>query len=213
VAGPKFKRVGDLRGGKVAVSGLTGSVTYALKYMLAKNNLQYPKHYLMIQIGGVSVRWAALKNGGIDATLIAEPLTLLAEEAGLSNLGFVADYVPQLQVTALAAKSDWARANRALVVRYLKGLVRTYQWIYGNRDDAIEAASAVAKVEKKLGTRGYEIYTKRHVWPADGSPSIEGMRVVLEYMREGKMLSSSASAEKYVDLSYLEQAKRELGIR
>lgn len=213
MAGPKFKRVGDLRGGKVAVSGLTGSVTYALKFMLAKNNLQYPKDYLMIQIGGVSVRWAALKNGGIDATLIAEPLTLLAEEAGLSNLGFVGDYIPQLQVTAIAGKSDWARANRGLVVRYLKGLVRTYQWIYGNKDDAIEAASAVAKVEKKFGARGYEIYTKRHVWPSDGSPAMEGMRVVLDYMREGKMLSSSAGAEKYVDLSYLEQAKRELGIR
>ena len=41
----------------------------------------------MIQIGGVAVRWAALKSGGIDVTLIAEPLTLLAEESGLSNLG------------------------------------------------------------------------------------------------------------------------------
>ena len=213
IAGPGFKTVGDLRGGKVAVSGLTGSVTYALKFMLAKNSLQYPKDYLMIQIGGVSVRWAALKSGGIDATLIAEPLTLLAEEAGLSNLGFVGDYIPRLQVQAVAAKSDWARANRGVVVRYLKGLVRTYQWLYGNKDEAIEATSSVAKVEKKLAMRGYEIYTKRQVWPTDGSPSIDGMRVVLDYMRDGKMLSSSAGAEKYVDLSYLEQAKRELGIR
>jgi len=213
IAGPKFKKVGDLRGGKVAVSGLTGSVTYALKFMLAKNHLQYPKDYLMIQIGGVAVRWAALKSGGIDATLIAEPLTLLADESGLSNLGVVGDYIPQLQVIAIAAKSDWARANRGLVVRYLKGLVRTYQWIYDNKDEAVDAAAAVAKVEKKFATRGYEIYTKRRVWPSDGSPSVEGMKVVLDYMRDGKMLASSAGAEKYVDLSYLEQAKRELGIR
>jgi hypothetical protein len=32
-------------------------------------------------------------------------------------------------------------------------------------------------------------------------------------MREGKTLSSFDSPGKYVDLSYLEQAKRELGIR
>ena len=57
----------------------------------------------MIQIGGVSVRWAALKSGGIDATLIAEPLTLLAEEARLSNLGYVGDYIPHHQVIAVAA--------------------------------------------------------------------------------------------------------------
>ena len=213
MAGPKFKRVGDLRGGKVAVSGLTGSVTYALKFMLAKNNLQYPKDYLIIQIGGPAVRWAALKSGGIDATLVAEPLTLVAEESGLSNLGFVGDYLPHMQVTAIAAKSDWARANRGIVVRYLKGIVRTFQWLYSNKDEAIEVTSAVAKVEKRFGVRGYEIYTKRHVWPSDGSPTMEGLKVVLDYMREGKTLSSSASPEKYVDLSYLEQAKRELGIR
>ena len=91
--------------------------------------------------------------------------------------------------------------------------MRTYQWLYRNRDEAIEATSAVAKVERKFATRGYEIYTKRQVWPMDGSPAIDGMKVVLDYMRDGKMLSSSAGAEKYVDLSYLEQAKRELGIR
>jgi NitT/TauT family transport system substrate-binding protein len=213
MAGPRFKRVGDLKGGKIAVSGLTGSVTYALKFMLAKNNLQYPKDYLIIQIGGPAVRWAALKSGGIDATLIAEPLTLVAEESGLSNLGFVGDYLPHLQVTAVAAKSEWARANHGVVVRYLKGLVRTYQWIYGNKDETIEVASAVAKVEKRFGVRGYEIYTRRRVWPSDGAPTMEGMKVVLDYMREGKMLSSSAGPEKYVDLSYLEQAKRELGIQ
>jgi NitT/TauT family transport system substrate-binding protein len=213
MASPKFKRVEDLRAGKVAVSGLTGSVTYALKFMLAKHNLHYPKDYLIIQIGGPAVRWAALKSGNIDATLVAEPLTLVAEESGLSNLGFVGDYLPRLQVTAIAAKSDWARANRGLVVRYLKGLVRTFQWLYSHKDEAIEATSETAKVEKRFAARGYEIYTKRRVWPPDGSPTMEGLKVVLDGMREGKTLASSASPEKYVDLSYLAQAQRELGIR
>ncbi len=210
MASPKFKRVGDLRGGKVAASSVTGSVTYALKLMLAKNDLQYPKDYLIIQIGGSGMRWAALQSGGIDAALVAEPLTLIAEEAGLSNLGFVGDYLPHMQVTVVAAKSDWARANRGVVVRYLKGLVRTFQWIYGNKEEAIEATSSVAKVEKKFGARGYGIYTARHVWPSDGSPTLEGIKVVLDYMREAKILSSSQRPEKYVDLSYLNEALKEL---
>ena len=212
MASPKFKRVGDLRGGKVAASSVTGSVTYALKLMLAKNDLQYLKDYLLIQIGGSGVRWAALKSGGIDAALIAEPLTLMAEEEGLSNLGFVGDYLPHMQVTVVGTKSDWAKANRAVVVRFLKGFVRTLQWIYHNKEEAIEATSALAKTEKRFGARGYEIYTKRSVWPADGSPTIEGTRLVLDYMREAKILSSSQRPERYIDVSYLEQAKRELGI-
>lgn len=56
-----------------------------------------------------------------------------------------------------------------------------------------KAMFVVAKMEKKFGARGYEIYTKRRVWPYDGSPAMEGMRVVLDYMREAKMLSSSAA--------------------
>jgi hypothetical protein len=98
-------------------------------------------------------------------------------------------------------------------VRYLKGLVRTFQWLYSNKDEATEATSAVAKVEKRFAERGYEIYTKRHVWPSDGSPTMERLKAVLDGMREGKTLLSFDSPGKYVDLSYLEQVKRELGIR
>lgn len=212
IANSRFKRVGDLRGGKVAASTVSGTVTYALKLMLAKNDLHYPKDYLIIQIGGSGMRWAALKTGGIDATLVAEPLALVAEEAGLSNLGYIGDYLPRMQGNVVSAKSDWAKANRAVIVRFLKGLIRTFRWIYNNKEEAVEVTSAVVKIEKKFGARGYEIYTSRGVWPSDGSPTMEGITVVLDYMRDAKILSSSQRPERYVDLSYLEQAKREMGI-
>ena len=148
MANSRIKRVSDLKGGKVAASSVTGSVTYALKLMLAKNNLHYPKDYLIIQSGGSGVRFAALKGGGIDAALVAEPLALVAEEAGLSNVGFVGDYLPHMQVTVIGVRSDWAKANRGLVVRYLKGLVRTFRWLYANKEEGIEATSAIAKVKR-----------------------------------------------------------------
>lgn len=208
---PKFKRVADLKGGKIAASSVTGTVTSALKLMLAKNDLHYPKDYLIIQIGGSGVRFAALKGGGIDAALVAEPLALVAEEAGLNNVGFVGDYLPQLQVTVVGARSDWAKANRPLVVRYLKGLVRTFRWLYANKEEGIEATSAIAKVEKKFGARGYQIYTGKQVWPIDGSPTIEGMKVVLDSMHTDKTLAAPQRPEKYVDLSYLNEALKQLG--
>jgi ABC-type nitrate/sulfonate/bicarbonate transport system substrate-binding protein len=211
MANPKFKRVADLKGGKVAASSVTGSVTYALKVMLAKNDVHYPKDYLIIQIGGSGVRFAALKGGGIDAALVAEPLVLVAEEAGLSNTGFVGDYLPQIQVTVIGVKSDWAKANRGLVVRYLKGLVRTFRWLYANKEEGTEATSAIAKVEKKFGARGYQIYTEKRVWPIDGSPTMEGIKVVLDSMHADKILATPQRPEKYVDLSYLNEALKQLG--
>jgi NitT/TauT family transport system substrate-binding protein len=213
MANPKFKRVADLKGGKVAASSVTGSVTYALKFMLAKNDVHYPKDYLIIQIGGSGVRFAALKGGGIDAALVAEPLVLVAEEAGLNNIGFVGDYLPQIQVTVIGVKSDWAKANRGLVVRYLKGLVRTFRWLYANKEEGIEATSAIAKVDKKFGARGYQIYTGKKVWPIDGSPTMEGIKVVLDSMYTDKILAAPQRPEKYVDLSYLNEALKQLGTK
>ena len=213
MANPKFKRVADLKGGKVAASSVTGSVTYALKFMLAKNDLHYRKDYLIIQIGGSGVRFAALKGGGIDAALVAEPLVLIAEEAGLNNTGFVGDYLPQIQVTVIGVKSDWAKANRGLVVRYLKGLVLTFRWLYANKEEGIEATSAIAKVEKRFGARGYQIYTGKQVWPIDGSPSMEGMKVALDVMHTDKILATPQRPEKYVDLSYLNEALKQLGAK
>jgi ABC-type nitrate/sulfonate/bicarbonate transport system substrate-binding protein len=60
-------------------------------------------------------------------------LALAAEEPGLSNIGFVGDYLPKMQVTVVGARTDWAKANRDVVVRYLKGLVRTFQWLHQQR--------------------------------------------------------------------------------
>jgi NitT/TauT family transport system substrate-binding protein len=211
MAGPKFKRVADLKGGKVAASSVTGSVTYALKFMLAKNDLHYPKDYLIIQIGGSGVRFAALKGGGIDAALVAEPLVVVAEEAGLNNTGFVGDYLPHMQVTVIGVKSDWAKANRGLVVRYLKGLARTFRWLYANKEEGTEATSAIAKVEKRFGARGYQIYTGKQVWPIDGSPTMEGMKAALDAMHADKILAAPQRPEKYVDLSYLNEALKQLG--
>jgi NitT/TauT family transport system substrate-binding protein len=210
MAGPKFKKAADLRGGKVAASSVTGSVTYALKLMLAKNDLHYPKDYILIQIGGSGVRFAALKGGGIDAALVAEPLALVAEEAGLSNIGFVGDYLPHMQVTVVGARADWAKANRGVVVRYLKGLVRTFRWLHNNKEEAIEATSSVAKIETKFGARGHHIYTSRQVWPIDGSPTPEGLKVVLDSMHADKILGAPQRPEKYLDLSYLHEALKQL---
>ncbi len=212
MANSRFKGVGDLRGGKLAASSMSGTVTYALKMMLDKNGLHYPKDYLIIQIGGSGVRWAALKTGGIDAALVAEPLGLMAEEAGLNNLGSVGDYLPHMQADIIAANSDWAKANRAVVVRFLRALVRTFRWIYNNKEEAVQLTSAVANLGKKFGARGYEIYTSRHVWPLDGSPTMAGIKVVLDHMRDAKIISSSHRPESYLDLSYLKQAQRDLGI-
>lgn len=134
----------------------------------------------------------------------------MAEEAGLSNLGMMGDYIPHMQVTIIAANSEWAKANRPIVVRYLKALIRTFRWIYSNKEEAIEATSGVAKVAKEFGARGYDIYSSIKIWPIDGSPTMDGMKVVLDSMREAKMLFSAHRPERYIDLSYLKEALTEL---
>ncbi len=118
-----------------------------------------------------------------------------------------------MQVTVIGAKSDWAKANRPLVVRYLKGLVRTFRWIYANKDEAVDATSNIAKVEKKFGARGYQIYTTRQVWPVDGAPTLAGMKVVLDSMDTDKILAAPQRPERYVDPSYLNEALKQLGAK
>ena len=64
----------------------------------------------------------------------------------LSNLGYIGDYLSHMQGNVISANSDWARANRAVVVRYLKALVRTFRWIYNNKEEAVQLTSKVARL-------------------------------------------------------------------
>src|SRR5712675_3239861 len=115
IAQPKFRTVTDLRGARFGVLSLHEGTTYFVQDI--EKALGWKRGDIVIDaVGGAPTRWKLLREGKIDAGLQPYPLSYEAEAAGFSNLGPIADLVPDYQFTSVVVDLTWAQPNRAVLV-------------------------------------------------------------------------------------------------
>ncbi|HWH80348.1 MAG TPA: ABC transporter substrate-binding protein [Candidatus Binatus sp.] len=214
IALAKHKRIEDLKGGaRLGMSGFTSAGTMMMKQLLKERGVNYPRDYSLISIGnGSAGLYQALQTGQIDAALLAQPLSLIAIEQGLSNLIDGFKVLPEYQLSAIGVREGWAQKNRGVVVRYLKALVSTYQWLHDNRDDAIKLLGPITKLERKYIPASWETYTKTQIWPRNGEVSVKGIQTILNLMAEDGVLKKPLpKVDEIIASSYLDEARKALG--
>jgi ABC-type nitrate/sulfonate/bicarbonate transport system substrate-binding protein len=62
IALPKYKKLEDLKGSRLAVSSLTAGSTLMMMYVLKQRGLIFPRDYTVINAGGSTTRWVALQS-------------------------------------------------------------------------------------------------------------------------------------------------------
>ncbi len=214
IALAKHKRMEDLKGGaRLGMSGFTSAGTMMMKQLLKERGVLYPRDYSLISIGnGSAGLYQALQTGQIDAALLAQPLSLIAIEQGLSNLVDAYKVLPEYQLSAIGVREGWAQKNRSLVVRYLKALLSTYQWLHDNRDEAIKLLGPITKLERKYIPASWEVYTKTQIWPRNGEVSVKGVQTILNLMAEDGVLKKPLPrVEDIMATGYLDEARKALG--
>ena len=150
IAQPKYKKMEDLKGGsRLAMSGITSAAALMMKEILKQRGVLYPRDYSLLSVGGSTVQFTALQTGQVDGALLAQPLSLIAIEQGYSDLGDAYKLLPDFQLSGIGVREAWAQKNRGIVVRYLRALVSTYQWLHDNREEAIKILPGITKLDKK----------------------------------------------------------------
>lgn len=212
VAGKNYKSIKDLRGATIGVQGLTSGGANVLKRVLKQNGLDYPADYKVFATGGGALSLAALTSGQIAATYLPMPFDYTAEQGAFNVIGYFKDYFPNYQLSVLAVKRGWAEKNRGLMVRFLKGAVRGYRWLYANKEAAIDFLAKEIPLNPELARKGWEYYTANRIWPPNAEVNLEGLKFTMQvYADQAK--GPLPDALKYIDQSYLHQAIKELGER
>lgn len=215
IAGKNYKTVQELRGGTFGANSLTSSAVTALKEALKQKGLEYPRDYkILIIAGGSASNLTALQSGQITATTVAVPLNYAAEELGFNTLGRLLDAVPNFQAAAVVVRRSWAENNRPVMVRFMKAMVQSHRWLHDNRDAAVEFLSKELQLKPAHALKGWEYYTQNRVWPVDGEPNLEGMKHNLRvYAEQSGVKGPLPDIRKFVELSYLSEALKEMGKR
>jgi ABC-type nitrate/sulfonate/bicarbonate transport system substrate-binding protein len=211
IANPKYKSIKDLKGTTIGVTGLITSDTVLMKEMLKANGLEYPRDYAMITIGGTAERWIAMQTGNVAAGILSPPFTFGAEDAGFVNLGSTAKYTPNFTQTVLNVRSDWAQEKKPVLVRFLRAILRAEHWMHSQKEDTVRIIAKRFKFNEKHSEASWRYFVANNAIPKDGDINSKGIEKVLQLLVEdGTLKPPLPRHDKYIDTSYLDEARRTL---
>jgi NitT/TauT family transport system substrate-binding protein len=214
VGGKPYKKLQDIKGTRLGVGSLKGGpTTFLLEYLRAKG-LSYPRDYnLALVAGGTPARLAALESGAVSAAVLGVPQSDMALDRGFNRLGDVNETLPTFQFTTVNVNPSWAEKNRPVVVKFLKAHIRSLAWIHDHRDEATELVSRELAIKPPYSRTGLDYFLNKGLFPRDAAITLEGMRMNIEVQaRDGLLSPPLPPPEKHIDLSYLKQAQKELGL-
>jgi len=209
VVGPEIKDVGDLKGKVLAVDDPRTGYASVLVYMLKKNGLTLNKDFTLKSFGNTKSRADAVSRGDAAGALMNLPKEEI-QKRGFKIIGSSEEYVPVYARGVGAARRVWANQNEAVLVRYIRAMIGTTDWLLNpkNKEEAVKLLLPANDNSKSGAARMYEDAVDPKLGYIPGSRiEKEGIKTVIE-LREamGFMKSPLPSPLKYVDERFYQKA-------
>ena len=209
----KVKGYEDLKGQRIGVSTIAAADTSITMKMLAAHGLN-KGDYSLIQAGSSPERAAALRAGSLAATLITPPFDQrIIDEGGFKRLDRSTDVIPHYAWGAEAVREDWASANKPALVAYMRAWIKAWRFLHdpSNKEAVIAILARETKIDDHYARGMYDLYYGPNAIAVetDGKPDFVGYKVMIgDMVDRGQIDSPAPPPEKFVDLSYWQEAEK-----
>jgi|SRR3990172_6047490 len=214
VARPEIKSLKDLKGKKIAIAALNSIITNLLQEGLEHNGLKRDDYQLLV-VGGTSPRYAAMKSGGVAATMLAPPVNFKANDEGYPTLVKYSDMIKNLMYIGSFINTDYAKSSPDVVVRFVKATIQAQRWLNNpaNKEEAIKSLMKhVPNTSEKEARRAYEYsIVQSKGYRGEGAIDPEGMKTAVDILAKYGSLKEPKPWQEYCDVSFYEKARKELG--
>ncbi len=205
----------DLKGKRIGVSTIAAGDTSVVIKMLAAHGLN-KGDYSLIQAGSSPERAAALRAGSLAATLITPPFDQrVIDEGGFKRLDRSTDVIPHYAWGAESVREEWAQSKTPTLLAYMRAWIKAWRFLHdpANKETVIEILARETKIDDRYARGMYDLYygaTAVGV-ETDGKPDLVGYQVMLnDLVDRGQIDPPVPPPEKFVDLTYWEQAEKSL---
>ena len=157
----------DLKGKRIAVTGLGSTTYYATRKVVERLGLDADRDVRILSVGDI---WPALASGAVEAGLIRPPFTNMAEKMGMVRLGYVGDAI-QMPMSGLVTSERLIQQQPELVRRFIRGTVKGLRFFLDkkNQSESITALNRVTPMEPEVAKQTYDFYYG--IMTNDGVPS------------------------------------------
>jgi ABC-type nitrate/sulfonate/bicarbonate transport system substrate-binding protein len=209
IAQPEIKTLADLKGRLIGVVSMQEGTTFFVKDIAAKGGFDLADVRVQA-VGGSPTRARLLKERKIDAGLQPYPLSYEAEAAGFSNLGPIADLVPDYQFTSVVVDAAWARANAPVLVGFLRALRRGTEYMFAHPDQSAALGARELRTTPANVRRALEDTARMDVLARDLSITDKSLMRVFDSVKSAGLVPAQAAYDraKFVDETWLNESRK-----
>lgn len=210
ISRPEFKSVKELKGKTLGVSTIGATADVAARMMIKHYGIDPDREMKIVPLGVTQARFAALKEGIIEVTVISPPADVEAKKIGFNVLARAYDLF-SFPFSGLAANVKKIREKPDEVKRVIKALIKANRYIRANREGTIQVLMEWGRTDRESAAASYDATVK--IFNSDGSIPEDGLRTIVEQARKEMKIRREVAFNEVSDLTALREAQRELGIK
>jgi NitT/TauT family transport system substrate-binding protein len=209
----EIKTPADLRGKKIVISRYGSSSDTATRAAVEKYGLKPDKDVIILQGGGQSERFAALKAGVVDAAIVSPPLNLAGRQLGFNEVIDLSESGVPYAHQLIVATRDFLERNPELTMRTLRALIEGLSlW-----KDAAKKPQVLKSIGQYLRLDAdrhkdqleetYRYYGK--IFPTKPYPTLEGVEFTAQLLKKNRPEAKDLQAKDYVLYKYVAELEKE----
>jgi ABC-type nitrate/sulfonate/bicarbonate transport system substrate-binding protein len=211
MAKPQFKTLESLKGKKIAVSGLGGTIHVAMNMALEKVGVN-PKDFTLVSIPGQQIQILySLESGFVDGAMMSPPVTFGAQKKGLNKLLDVGAMV-EMPGGGLTALVKTIQERPAETKRVIRSLQVAKDDIRKSKPKTVELIMRLLKMDKEAGSETYDQFLT--TLSPTGIPSRIGMETLVKSVQsQGRFVDRKVSFNEIADDRLATEVAKEMGYK
>jgi NitT/TauT family transport system substrate-binding protein len=200
IAKPSINSVKDLKGKTITIGGLMDINRIYLERIMQANGIKWGE-YDVVVIGNSAQRYAALKSGSVDATMLVPPTAFTAEDAGFKRIAMIKDYAADLPMAAADVTTAWGGAHQATAKAMVAALDKSVAWFYDpkNREEAIDILVNISHADRGQVEKTYDFTNEIAMYSKDDTVSRTDLQHLIDAMHSvGDLQGASVTPDQLV---------------
>ena len=210
IARPEIAAMKALKGKTVGIGVYGSSNDIIARMMLERSGIDPDKETKLVAFGSDGARFAALKEGLVEAAIIAPPADAQARKLGLSILARANDLFKFPHI-GLGTTNKKLKENPQEVSRVIRAFIKANRFVRDNRQETINILVSWGRTQREDAIASYD--STWQVFSPDGTMPDDGMRLVIDDAQKALKATRTFAINEVADAGPLREAQRTLGIK
>ena len=206
VTRPEVTNPKELKGKKIATTGVGAIATFMAKQVLTKHGLDANKDVNYLDVGQGN-QLTALLGGGFDAAILSVEQRYVALDKGMREMFFMGNEVKNSWGT-LATTDKLIKENPKIVAGFVRATIKALRYLRHDKEGTVSAMLKFSGVSRQQATRVYDDIIG--TFTSNGVVDEETQRNDLAIIRQVVNTSETLPNARAYDFSFALEAEQQL---